>query len=36
MKGNEKVIAQLQKLLRGELAARDQYPDHVAVCKKRG
>lgn len=28
MKGNEKVIAQLQKLLRGELAARDQYFTH--------
>jgi bacterioferritin len=28
MKGNSKVIAQLQKLLRGELAARDQYFTH--------
>ena len=28
MKGNEKVIQQLQKLLRGELAARDQYFTH--------
>ena len=28
MKGNEKVIAQLQKLLDGELAARDQYFAH--------
>ncbi|MCG8099584.1 MAG: bacterioferritin, partial [Candidatus Thiodiazotropha taylori] len=28
MKGNQKVIAQLQKLLRGELAARDQYFTH--------
>lgn len=28
MKGNDKVIAQLQRLLRGELAARDQYFIH--------
>lgn len=28
MKGNKKVIKQLQKLLRGELAARDQYFTH--------
>ena len=28
MKGKEKVIQQLQKLLRGELAARDQYFTH--------
>ena len=28
MKGNNKVIKQLQKLLRGELAARDQYFTH--------
>lgn len=28
MKGNDTVIAQLQKLLRGELAARDQYFIH--------
>lgn len=28
MKGNQKVIEQLQKLLRGELAARDQYFTH--------
>jgi bacterioferritin len=28
MKGNEKVIAQLQKLLRNELSARDQYFTH--------
>lgn len=28
MKGNAKVIQQLQKLLRGELAARDQYFTH--------
>jgi bacterioferritin len=28
MKGNDKVIAQLQKLLRYELAARDQYFTH--------
>ncbi|MFN5966609.1 MAG: bacterioferritin, partial [Pseudanabaena sp.] len=25
MKGSEKVLQQLSKLLRGELAARDQY-----------
>ena len=28
MKGNDRVIGQLQKLLRGELAARDQYFIH--------
>lgn len=28
MKGKKKVIAQLQKLLKGELAARDQYFTH--------
>ncbi|MDJ1171430.1 bacterioferritin [Roseofilum sp. BLCC_M154] len=28
MKGNDRVIAQLQKLLRSELAARDQYFTH--------
>lgn len=28
MKGKEKVVQQLQKLLRGELAARDQYFTH--------
>ena len=28
MKGNQKVIAQLQKLLRNELSARDQYFTH--------
>jgi bacterioferritin len=28
MKGSQKVIEQLQKLLRGELAARDQYFTH--------
>jgi bacterioferritin len=28
MKGNDKVIQQLQKLLRGDLAARDQYFTH--------
>lgn len=28
MKGNQKVISQLQKLLAGELAARDQYFTH--------
>lgn len=32
MKGNSKVIAQLQKLLRGELAARDQYFIHARMC----
>ncbi len=32
MKGNGKVIAQLQKLLRGELAARDQYFIHARMC----
>lgn len=32
MKGSDKVIAQLQKLLRGELAARDQYFIHARLC----
>lgn len=32
MKGNSKVIAQLQKLLSGELAARDQYFAHARMC----
>lgn len=36
MKGNSKVIAQLQKLLRGELAARDQYFIHARMCQDWG
>jgi bacterioferritin len=36
MKGNGKVIAQLQKLLRGELAARDQYFIHARMCQDGG
>jgi len=36
MKGNGKVIAQLQKLLRGELAARDQYFIHARMCQDWG
>lgn len=32
MKGNSKVISQLQKLLSGELAARDQYFAHARMC----
>jgi bacterioferritin len=36
MKGNGKVIAQLQKLLRGELAARDQYFIHARMCSDWG
>lgn len=32
MKGNDKVIQQLQKLLRGELVARDQYFIHSRMC----
>lgn len=32
MKGNKKVIEQLQKLLSGELAARDQYFAHARLC----
>lgn len=36
MKGNDKVIAQLQKLLRSELAARDQYFIHSRMCRDWG
>lgn len=36
MKGNQKVIAQLQKLLRGELAARDQYFTHASMYEDWG
>ena len=36
MKGKEKVIAQLQKLLRGELAARDQYFTHSRMYEDWG
>jgi bacterioferritin len=36
MKGNSKVIAQLQKLLNGELAARDQYFIHSRMCQDWG
>lgn len=36
MKGNERVIAQLQKLLRGELAARDQYFTHSRMYEDWG
>jgi bacterioferritin len=36
MKGNEKVIKQLQKLLRGELAARDQYFIHSRMYQDWG
>ena len=36
MKGNNKVITQLQKLLRGELAARDQYFIHSRMCQDWG
>ena len=36
MKGNDKVIAQLQKLLRGELAARDQYFTHSRMYEDWG
>ncbi|MDR2877105.1 MAG: bacterioferritin [Chromatiales bacterium] len=32
MKGNKKVIAELQQLLSGELAARDQYFAHARLC----
>lgn len=32
MKGNENVIGQLQRLLAGELAARDQYLVHARLC----
>lgn len=36
MKGNKKVIKQLQKLLRGELAARDQYFAHSRMYQDWG
>jgi bacterioferritin len=36
MKGNQKVISQLQKLLRGELAARDQYFTHSRMYQDWG
>lgn len=36
MKGSDKVIAQLQKLLNGELAARDQYFAHSRMYKDWG
>ena len=36
MQGSEKVIAQLQKLLRGELAARDQYFTHSRMYQDWG
>ena len=36
MKGKKKVIAQLQKLLRGELAARDQYFTHSRMFEDWG
>ena len=36
MKGNEKVIQQLQKLLRSELAARDQYFTHSRMYEDWG
>jgi len=36
MKGNKKVIKQLQKLLRGELAARDQYFTHSRMYQDWG
>ncbi len=36
MKGSEKVIAQLQHLLNGELAARDQYFAHSRMYKDWG
>ncbi|WP_017294492.1 bacterioferritin [Geminocystis herdmanii] len=36
MKGNIKVIKQLQKLLRGELAARDQYFTHSRMYQDWG
>lgn len=32
MQGSPKVIAELQKLLAGELAARDQYFSHSRMC----
>ena len=36
MKGNDKVLAQLQKLLNGELAARDQYFGHSRMYQDWG
>ncbi len=36
MKGSDKVIAELQKLLRGELAARDQYFTHSRMYEDWG
>ncbi len=36
MKGNDKVIKQLQKLLNGELAARDQYFAHSRMYQDWG
>jgi bacterioferritin len=36
MKGNQRVIAHLQQLLNGELAARDQYMAHSRMYKDRG
>lgn len=36
MKGNKKVVKQLQKLLRGELAARDQYFTHSRMYQDWG
>lgn len=36
MKGSDKVLAQLHKLLRGELAARDQYFTHARMYQDWG
>ena len=36
MQGSPKVIAELQKLLAGELAARDQYFSHSRMCEDWG
>jgi bacterioferritin len=36
MKGNDKVLAQLHKLLRGELGARDQYFTHSRMYQDWG
>jgi bacterioferritin len=36
MKGNDKVLAQLQRLLNGELAARDQYFAHSRMYQDWG
>ena len=36
MKGNDKVLSQLQKLLNGELAARDQYFAHSRMYQDWG